>query len=62
MFSRSAKAWVAFILSVLTALQEMYVGNQYLTIACVIVTALGVYLVPNAPDTVPPVADGTTRV
>lgn len=51
MFTRNAKAWVAFLLSVLTALQEIYVGNDYLRVACIIVTAIGVYLVPNRPDT-----------
>ncbi len=43
----AAKAWVAFVLSVLTGLQAIYVENIYLTIAGMVVTAVGVYLVPN---------------
>ncbi len=43
----AAKAWVAFILSVLTGLAEIYVGNVYLTIAMMVVTGVGTYLVPN---------------
>lgn len=46
----AAKAWVAFVLSVLTGLQAIYLDNVYLTIAGMIVTAVGVYLVPNTPD------------
>ena len=48
--ARSAKAWTAFVLSVITGLQAIYVGNVYLTIAGMVVTAVGVYLVPNTPD------------
>ncbi len=46
----AAKAWVAFVLSVLTGLQAIYVENIYLTIAGMVVTAVGVYLVPNTPN------------
>ncbi len=45
----AAKAWVAFVLSVLTGLSEIYVGNIYLTIAMMVVTGVGTYLVPNTP-------------
>jgi len=46
----AAKAWVAFVLSVVTGLQAIYVGNVVLTIIGMVVTAVGVYLVPNTPD------------
>lgn len=48
--ARSAKAWTAFVLAVITGLQAIYLDNVYLTIAGMVVTAVGVYLVPNTPD------------
>ncbi len=48
----AAKAWVAFVLSVVTGLQAIYVNNVYLTIAGMVITAVGVYLVPNSPTVV----------
>lgn len=45
----AAKAWIAFVLASLTGAQAIWLDNIYLTLACVIVTAAGVYLVPNTP-------------
>lgn len=47
----AAKAWVAFVLAVLTGLSEIYVGNVYLMIAMMVVTGVSTYLVPNTPST-----------
>ena len=46
-----AKAWVAIVLAGITAAQAIWVGNPYLTIAGAVLTAAGVYLVPNEPAT-----------
>lgn len=45
-----AKAVYAAILAALTAAAAIYVAVPALTIALAAVTALGVYMVPNAPE------------
>jgi hypothetical protein len=43
----AAKAIVAFVLACITGLQEVYLGNPWLRIALIVVSAAAVYLVPN---------------
>ncbi len=45
----AAKAWVAFLLAIVTGAQALWLDNIYLTMLSVVVTAAGVYLVPNTP-------------
>lgn len=52
MVTRNAKAWVGFVLACLTGAQAIWLNNIYLTFAASVVTAFGVWVVPN---TVPPV-------
>lgn len=51
--SEYAKAWVALVLAGVTAAQAIYVGNPWLTIAGAILTAAGVWRVPNTPSELP---------
>ena len=47
---RYAKAIVAIVLAGITAAQAIWVDNNVLTVLGAVVTAIGVYLVPNTPD------------
>jgi len=61
---KAAKFWVGLIGAVVTSLLTVFGPGtrtyQVLTVVSALVTAAGVYLVPNAPAITPP-ADGRVR-